>query len=211
MKERIRSESLVLVADANKQLVKTQQESDYANIILTRLTAGLKGIEMTRLSFTAPLTQSKREIDNFFKQITAPIDQAKRDLSNRVLAFRQELRRKDEEARLEHQRREEEARLKQEAERNRRQAISDSAGERGLEQHEIAPVAEPEPESAPAETLARDTTKVRYQWTYEVAEFDKIPHKYLTLDKGAIQRAIRDGIRDIEGIKIFEKEIPVYA
>lgn len=43
------------------------------------------------------------------------------------------------------------------------------------------------------------------RWTYDVTEIDKIPRHFLRLDEGAVTRAIRAGVREIPGLKIYQK------
>jgi hypothetical protein len=48
------------------------------------------------------------------------------------------------------------------------------------------------------------TTKV--EWDLCVEDFDKIPPSYLMLDEKKVKQAIKMGVRDIPGIKIFENK-----
>lgn len=43
-------------------------------------------------------------------------------------------------------------------------------------------------------------------WTYEILNEQVIPREYLVVDTAAITAAIRQGIREIPGVKIFQKE-----
>jgi len=50
------------------------------------------------------------------------------------------------------------------------------------------------------------STSVRKVWQYEVTDEAIVPRKYLMLDEGAIGFAVREGERDIPGIRIFQQE-----
>lgn len=77
---------------------------------------------------------------------------------------------------------------------------------------ELAP--EPIPEvpivTPPVQNVFRSETgssaHIRKEWVWEAITFSEIPHKYLQIDKVAINAAVKAGIRDIPGIRIYEME-----
>jgi hypothetical protein len=176
-------------------LVTCQKEADDANDILKKIAAGLKVIEDKRKSFTAPLNQSLKEINATFKQMTEPIETAKKDLTSRLMAWRNA-----EQARI---RAEQEAAQREE---ERRRKIQEAHKAKGHEVKEtITPVEKPMP------FAMNDTTKTRKQWTYEIINETQIPREYLQVNGPAITKAIRDGEREIPGVKIYEKEIAIFG
>ena len=44
-------------------------------------------------------------------------------------------------------------------------------------------------------------------WTYEVECVEAMPSEYLTVDSGAIRTEIRNGVREIPGIKIYQSRV----
>lgn len=72
----------------------------------------------------------------------------------------------------------------------------------------IEPVQVPAPvvpqEAAPVRTESGTTSYVS-TWDFELVDIESVPHKYLMIDAPAIRNAIKAGIREIPGIKIFEK------
>lgn len=44
------------------------------------------------------------------------------------------------------------------------------------------------------------------KWAWELEDEQSIPREYLTLDEKKIDEAVKQGIRNIPGIKVFEKE-----
>jgi seryl-tRNA synthetase len=52
-------------------------------------------------------------------------------------------------------------------------------------------------------------TSIRKQWTYEITDENQVPRDYCSPDHYKIQTAIKNGIREITGIRIYEKEIVV--
>jgi hypothetical protein len=78
----------------------------------------------------------------------------------------------------------------------------------------IEPVQLPTPvvpqQSAPVRTESGTTSYIS-QWAYEVEDVSKIPARYLIADptnKAAVNESIRAGIREIPGLRIFEKMVP---
>ena len=50
------------------------------------------------------------------------------------------------------------------------------------------------------------TLKQTSVWTYELDDLSKVPREYLMLDDKKVKDKIKKGIREIEGIKIYEKQ-----
>lgn len=183
-----------LIEKANVHIVKDSDSAEEANSILITINSGLKAIEAKRKSFTAPLNQSLKEINATFKRITEPIEQAKSELSNRLMKWRAV-----EQARI---REEQEKACKEEERRRKIQEAHAAKGHKVSE--DITPVEKPMP------FAMQDTTKTRTQWTYEIEDEMLIPRQYLGVNTTAIGKAVREGIRDIPGVKIYQKEIPIY-
>ena len=175
--------------------VENQTEADEANEILKKITHGLKLMEEKRKSFTAPLNQSLKEINETFKQMALPVNEAKTALSNRLMLWR-----RHEQSRID------EERAKAVREEERRRKIQEAHAAKGhVVKEDITPVAKPIPFSV------NDTTKTRLTWTYEIEDDTKIPRDYLTVNGPAITQAVRAGVRDIPGVKIYQKETAVFG
>ena len=77
----------------------------------------------------------------------------------------------------------------------------------------VEPVQLPTPvvpkQNAPVRTESGTTSYVS-QWTYEVEDVSKIPARYLLPDptnKAAVNESIRAGVREITGLRIFERMV----
>ena len=183
-----------LITMANAHMVIDQSRADEANDILTKINHGLKQIEAKRLSFTGPLNQSLKEINASFKKMVEPIKYAKDELTSRLMTWRRQ-----EQARIDAER---EKAVKEE---ERRRKIQEAHAAKGhVVKEDITPVVKPVPFSV------NDTTKVQKRWTYEIEDSSVIPRQYMVVDGPAITRAIRDGVRDIPGVKIFQKETAIF-
>jgi hypothetical protein len=47
---------------------------------------------------------------------------------------------------------------------------------------------------------------LRKDWVWDVLDISLIPPKYLVVDKVAVNQAVKSGIREIPGIRIYETE-----
>ena len=190
----IQSSGTALIDMANAHMVIDQSQADEANEILTKINFGLKQIEAKRTSFTAPLNQSLKEINASFKRMVDPLKYAKTELTARLMVWREK-----EQARI---RAEREKAVREE---ERRQKIKDAHEAKGHKvKEEITPVAKPMPFSV------NDTTKIRKDWKHEIENEALVPREYLMVNGPAITAAVRAGVRDIPGVKIFQKETAVF-
>lgn len=102
-------------------------------------------------------------------------------------------------------------------EQKRRQAEADAQKAAAKVQDEMDKQAKKggyEPVQMPAMVAPRESGPVRTEsgsastrmvWTWEEINYMDCPLQYLMIDKKAVDAAIKAGIRDIKGIKIFEK------
>lgn len=183
-----------LLDGAKKQQVATQADSDVANVMLKKLAAAAKIIKQRFDEIMRPQNEALKKARALRDEILVPIDTTKRELSQRVLDWRDaEQRRIDAE------------RAKAEAEEERRRKIQEAHAAKGHQVNAPTRVARPLP------VEVRDTTKIRRRWTYEITDESQIPRQYLTVDRGAIQRAVQTGKREIPGVNIFQTQDVVCA
>ena len=55
--------------------------------------------------------------------------------------------------------------------------------------------------------LSSASSTVRNVWTFEVEDISKVPAEFLEVNTKAINESIRAGVRDISGLKIYQKSI----
>ena len=190
----IQNSGTALIDMANAHIVLDQGQADEANEILIKLNRGLKQIEEKRKTFIDPINQARNEINSSFKKVVDPIKFAKDELTSRLMAWREK-----EQARI---RAEREKAVREE---ERRQKIKDAHEAKGHKvKEEITPVAKPMPFSV------NDTTKIRKDWKHEVENEALVPREYLIVNGPAITAAVRAGVRDIPGVKIYQKETAVF-
>jgi len=88
------------------------------------------------------------------------------------------------------------ARIEMERERVRQEKLQ-AALERAKE-GEIVAVPEAPPERA---------TTIRKAWTFKVKDLSLVPAEYMMLNEAAVRAAIRDGVREIPGLEIYEDTV----
>lgn len=171
---------LPLVVQAGQYTIKSVEDVDKSSEFLKRVRDTERQIEAKRLEFTKPLNQSLRAINATFKQLKEPLVEARLVLTDKILSWK-----KAETARLE----------KEEA---RRRKIQESHVKRG---HIVeAPVVLDRPEK----TIGN--TRTRKVWTFEVQDLGKVPNMYKEINTSLVREAIRQGVRAIKGIVIYQEE-----
>jgi septal ring factor EnvC (AmiA/AmiB activator) len=184
----ITQENKGIIESAHAITVATVEQVDEASKYGSEITRALKALEDKRTSFTKPLNESLKQINTTFKQMAAPLEAARDHLRKEIGRFQAEER-----ARI----------AKEEA---RRQAIADAAEKKRREAdpdfYRPAPTIELE---RPDKQIGQSQTAMR--WTGEVTDFSKLPDEYKQVNQVAINQAIRDGARDIPGVKIEQKPV----
>ena len=85
---------------------------------------------------------------------------------------------------------------------------------RQAEKDEITPpLIQPTPVVEQETTVRTDdggAAHIRMVWVHEVVDLSKVPRRYLELDERAVKADIKAGIREIEGLKIYEEPKSVF-
>lgn len=206
------------ITEATRCKVESQGDSDVANVILRKLTAGIRVVNERFHEILAPHNEAIRQTRALRSEILAPLETSKTNLTQRLMNWRaEEQRRITEEKRKveeENQRLEE----KRQAEEERRRKIQAAHAAKGHETKPLEAVPEPEPVPEPVPLAATDTTKVRKVWDFEIINAEVVPDEYKVIDEKLIRKAIfanrdENGVPQIEipGVNIFQKETPVFA
>jgi len=169
-----------LVKDASEYKVASVEDIDKASVILKKLRDTERFIETKRKEFTQPLNQSLRAINATFKQIVEPMFQARMLLTGKIVDWKK----------TEHERIE-----KEETRRRKIQEAHEKAG------HEVkAPVILEKPDNKIGNVQTRKV------WKFKVVDFSKLSDEYKMINNVAINQAIRYGVREIKGLKIYQEE-----
>jgi hypothetical protein len=220
-----------MVAQA-KAIQITDDASQVVAVELGTTARKLKNqVEALRKSTVQPFNDHVKDVNNLAKSFTEPLDTAERDLKAKISTFQTKLRieqqkkeaeareaaRKVQEAYEAEQRaiREEAARKAREAEealKKEKDAAARAALKRTIAEEKeaaeapiqvaVAPVI---PEIPKAVRTESGSAHQRMTWTFEIEDGTKVPRAYLAIDEQKIRQAVKAGIRQIPGVRIFEQ------
>ncbi len=176
--QKAESDAILMSEQAEAIQVATTKQEEQAYTALVQIKQVIKTIESKRKEITKPLNASLKATNAMFKKLVQPFVEADRIVRNKVMDFRQ----------LQEE--------KAQKELERREKIQAAHEKKGHETHEI---------TAPEAEVSKVTT-VAKRWTFEVVDVNKVPREYLVLDNVSVNKAIRNGIRDIDGLDIFQVE-----
>lgn len=158
----------------------------------------VNALEDQRKSVIADPDKFVRSVNSFVRTFRQPLDNVVNTLRLKIGTFQYE---KELERRKIQKAMEEEARKLQEK-------LDAEAKEAGIELPPVMPVPAPRPDSI-TRTEAGASASIRTQWTGEIIEPGKVPREYCSPDQSKISQAVKAGVRQIPGVKIFEKPITV--
>ena len=193
------AESLSEMKRAAAALKVDSDESEQEAVELgTRANKLAKEVDKRRKDITQDARDFTASVNNLAKQFTEPAKRITALLKGKIGDHRQakELERRKREAA--------ERKAREEAQRK----IDEEARAANVE-----PVKLPEPVAEkPANVTRTESGSAHGQkrWTFEVEDETKVPRQYLALDSTRINAAIKAGIREIPGLKIFQKESVVF-
>jgi phage gp36-like protein len=152
-----------------------------------------KTIEEKRKFFVKPLNDHVKRINEFFKTFSFPLDQADRILKKKILDY-QQLKRKQ---------------MEKEKERLQKKIKKAEESKTGVLSLRLKQKQEEIEKELTSRTVKYDSgvkTITRKKWTFEIVDISKIPREYLMVDTVKINQAIKQGVREIPGVKIYQKE-----
>ena len=215
-----------------KSIQITDEPSQVAAVELGTSIRNLKNqVERVRKSTVQPYNDHVKDVNNLAKSFIDPLDTGERDLKAKISTYQTKLRleqekkaaeareaaRKVQEAYEAEQRaiREEAARKAREAEaalKKEKDAAARAALERTIAEETeaanapvqvaVAPVI---PEIPKAVRTESGSAHQRMTWEFEIEDATKVPRAYLAIDEKLIRQAVKAGIRQIPGVRIFEQ------
>lgn len=187
----LHTRALEFQATADQLIIAHEADVTSATTDLSVIANLKKSIEDKRKEYIQPLNDYLKTINDAFKTFTEPILYADKVVRNKILAYRAELDRQQQEA--------------IEIERLKREAAEREAALTGQ------PIIQPEPTPVIATSPDRYHTdngmlgKVTIR-KWELEDFSKIPDEYKTIDSVKIGKVVRAGIPSIPGIRIWQEE-----
>lgn len=148
-------------------------------------------LEVVRKALTKPLKDEAKRIEAQFRPSAEALEKADVMLRTKMLAFRQQQEKEAAEARKALIEKAEAAAAsgdQNEALVLSQQAMSQDSGLTGKV------------------NAADGSVGVRLIWDFEVEDLALVPPEYFVLDESRVRAAVRSGVRDIAGVRIFQKE-----
>lgn len=153
----------------------------------------LKEIETARKAIIEKPDSFVRSVNGFVKSFTDQIKSIEDDLKRKSAEYTYQLE-------LERRKREREA---QEEARKLQERINAEAKAAHVEAPVITmPVMPPPPKVTRTEYGSQH---IRLDWVFEVEKPELVPREYLCVDERKIKDAVKAGVRNISGVKIYEK------
>ena len=171
-----KSVELVISKIDNFVEIKDNKSFIKADELRIKIKNKLEEFETERKTYTAPINESLSKLNAKFKELTVPLKEAQKRIEQMMLEYRQK---------------EEEKRAKKEAE------LIEKTG------NELISITNSVPDVI--ETNLGRTSFTR-SWAFEVVDLSKVSRKYLMIDEDKVKEAIASGEREINGLKIYEKE-----
>jgi len=175
--------------------VDSKESASLATNIAGSAKSELKLIESHRKDVTAPMNDVVKKINGLCKEISDPLTEVETVAKRRIGIYlqEQEMERKKLEI------------LEQERAAQEQERLNAKAKELGT----VAPLV---PEIVMAESNKSSCTRtengssfVKKTWTFILEDLNKVSKEYMVLDERKVREAIKNGVRSIDGIKIFEQ------
>lgn len=197
--------------DANGLLYKAEEVAAITELaheqraveFLAQVKHRAKIVEEKRKSYTDPLNAVIKKIKADFDTITDPLSQAEVVVKKGIQTFR------DAEAFREKERVRKEAEEKARAEINKIQNGDVSAATIEKAQEASAAVQAANVEAPRTVTTQTGQLRTRKDWKFEVLDAAAVPRELCTPDPKLIREAVKNGAREIAGVKIWEETVPI--
>jgi hypothetical protein len=193
---------------AEAMVVESDEHVTGATNLLSYIAQSKKSFEDRRTGIVKPLNDDVKKVNDAFKKIEAPLDTATKVLKDKVINYRQEQekKRQAELARVERDRKVAEDRQKElEAARLQELLTTGVIPEKITPVQPVAPVELP-PEIPTKVNASLGSSTVRKVWDFEIVDPALVPRLYLTVEEKLIREAIKAGVREITGVRIFQKD-----
>jgi len=194
----IKQDTIALVARATRFQVTDPASLQKSSGILSDIATAKKRANDLRFSLTKPLDESKKRIMALFSPFIDQFEKATTIIKNKVrdYYFEQEekARQAEKERLLAEAKREEEIQKAQEEDR-----------EPVVE--EIPVIPEVKVPEKTVKGVAGGSMTVKKIWKFTIVDPKLIPEEYWIIDEGLIREAVRNGAREISGVKIYEDKV----
>jgi len=184
--QNIESQISPVIEKAESYAVNTIADVDNASSFLKEIKDMEKIVEDKRLTFTKPLNESLKNINDTFKKMKEPLEQARDLLTKKILTWK----------RIEAER--------VAAEQAAYRKIQEAEAELRRLQDKPEIIEEPITIAPVVNKIGNMQTIKR--WKYEVINFEEVPDVFKVIDAVRVNETIRSGVREIPGVRIYQEE-----
>ena len=217
--DQLKADITMYVAPAKSIVVSDKETQVLAMTSAKDVVSWKKKVEEKRKELIAPLLERQREINDYAKQLTEPLLGAETHLKRQLIEWDKKLEaeRQAELKRIQIEREQKEREAREAAAKAKEEAEAMALFGPTSESTRAGLVAEAEAERVTTH-IAKEARKeekavmenkvsgIRVVWKFEVTDPSKVPTEFLIVDESAIGKAVRGGVREIAGVRIFEEK-----
>lgn len=200
-----------------KEVVVSDNETMERGLSVARQVKELaQRIELRRKELVSPYNNQVKSINDYAKVLANPLDEAQRHIKGQLSTWEQKLeldrRRERERLEAEQKRIRDEERKRQDEARKKADFVK-QFDEDEAKRMEIVENADSEAKALEirrdekAAMAAVDQMKVRGAqkvWKFEVTAAAEVPREFTSVDEKKIREAVKNGVREIPGVRIYE-------
>jgi len=191
----------------------TDDASDAAGAnLLAQVSTLRKAVEERRKEVTGPVNRLVKETNDAYRSISAPLDQAEKHLKAAWSKYRKAKAEEEARARTKAAAEAEAARQAEEeaADDGDVMAELEAAGKRAALERSAREVPVAEAPARSVKTVGGGTVHTRRKAKFEVVDAKRVPRNFLIVNEKAIGAAVRAGVTEIDGVRIWtEDEVSV--
>lgn len=207
--EEIKKEVVVILDYCDGLAINNQEDMVHATDVLKRIVSKKKEFEGARKALVQPLNDHVKNINLMFKGSIAPLVEVEEKVKNGMLEYR-----RIEAVEIAKKQQEEAERQKKEFEKQQTERLKEvnSRKEKKEIKQEEFEVDTSEIKQDSVVKSENGSVRVKKVWNFKVISEMFVPEEYKIIDERLIRKAIKDGIREISGVEIFQEEqIGTYA
>ena len=159
----------------------------------------IKAIDGRKSEITSPYREFINQVNNAAKFFTEPLKSVANQFSRKSgdYQYQLELAQRKQQKAIE------------EANRKLQEKLNKQAEKDHIEAPTVIPVKAPKPENV-MHTAGGHSQHLRKPWIGEIEDPEKVPHEYCIPDQRLINQAVKMGVREIPGVRIYKKVTAVH-
>lgn len=182
-----------MLDQANEHNVNSRDSLEAAVGMASQAKTLGKELEAKRKEFVKVPNEYVKNVNAWVKKFVRPLNTIEATLKTKIAQYNHKLEMERQER--EKKAREEAAKLQAEIDRE--------AKEKGIEGAKVTPISVPKTDNV-ARTETGASAHTRKVWKAEIVETSQVPREFCTPDMKLINEAVKAGIREIAGVRIWE-------